>query len=483
MVKKGVSILLIVILTFSTISFASAVSEFNLTYDGDGNLVTGDGKYREYNEFNQLIRIYDGNDTNGDILETYIYHPTEDRILIKLNEYDGTSTPDGAVVYVNDNFDRKYDISGVPTSNDTYYAKDENGIVGEIKNGTKTFYHNDHLGSTSALTNSSGVLVENTFYAPYGEIIDGRQTTYRPYSGIGGSPVGLPMEGKGQSRYYYEGKEFSYLTDDYDFNFRKYSPELGIFTQPDSALSDVYDPQQLNRYAFERRNPYKYVDEDGKVGILAPLLIAAGVGAAIGGATYFLNNYRTGEKFSLKGFSAYVVGGAATATIGTAVTLAGGGLVALAGTGLATGVGSQALANVGTDKPVSEGLISAGILGGLSGGLASKFPLSRTWLIKYPSSYFTTKTGQTFISNIFVEQAFSSSSNLFTSNILSRSSQLDLAKNVGGCNPAYQSCAPTSRSSNRGSGGSSGRYYPSNPSRTGETIFGGGVCGVTASCP
>src|SRR3989344_886536 len=117
MVKRGISILLIAILTLSTISFASSSSEFNLTYDGNGNLVTGDGKYREYNEFNQLIRVYEGNDTNGDILETYVYHPTEDRILIKFNEYEGTSSPDGAVVYINDNFDRKYDISGVPTSN------------------------------------------------------------------------------------------------------------------------------------------------------------------------------------------------------------------------------------------------------------------------------------------------------------------------------------------------------------------------------
>ena len=265
MVKRGISILLIAILTLSTISFASAVSEFNLTYDGNGNLVTGDGKYREYNEFNQLIRVYEGNDTNGDILETYVYHPTEDRILIKFNEYEGTSSPDGAVVYINDNFDRKYDISGVPTSNDTYYAKDESGIVGEVKNGTKAFYHNDHLGSTSALTNSSGALTEETFYAPYGEIIGGRPTAYSTSSGgVSTRPIGLPMEGDGQSRYYYEGKEFSLLTDDYDFNFRKYDPELGIFTQPEQTFPDVYDPQQLNKYSFERRNPYKYVDPTGE---------------------------------------------------------------------------------------------------------------------------------------------------------------------------------------------------------------------------
>ena len=38
----------------------------NLTYDGNGNLITGDDKYRVYNEFNQLIGIYEGDNDNGD---------------------------------------------------------------------------------------------------------------------------------------------------------------------------------------------------------------------------------------------------------------------------------------------------------------------------------------------------------------------------------------------------------------------------------
>ncbi|MEK6953026.1 MAG: RHS repeat-associated core domain-containing protein [Nanoarchaeota archaeon] len=98
----------------------------------------------------------------------------------------------------------------------------------------------------SIVTNESGNVVEQTFYDPYGAILSG------------GS----------QSRYNYEGKEFSSVTEDYDYNFRKYNPEFGIFTQPDALIPNVYDPQSLNRYRFERNNPYKYVDEDGKFGVL-----------------------------------------------------------------------------------------------------------------------------------------------------------------------------------------------------------------------
>ncbi|MBR9703782.1 hypothetical protein GOV12_00080 [Candidatus Pacearchaeota archaeon] len=225
----------------------------NFTYDGNGNLITGDGKFREYNEFNQLIGVYEGNDSSGDLLEEYIWHPTEDRILLKKVHLDEMDGPEETIVYVNDNFVRRYDLEGIREINDTYYIKNGGQLLAEIEyNGTihtpifsevrKLYYHGDHLGSTSAITNESGDLIEQTFYDPYGKI-------------LGGGIV---------SRFDYEGKEFSSITEDYDFNFRKYNPELMIFTQPDSEVQNIYDPQNLNRYTFERNNPYKYVDPDGK---------------------------------------------------------------------------------------------------------------------------------------------------------------------------------------------------------------------------
>jgi hypothetical protein len=36
-----------------------------------------------------------------------------------------------------------------------------------------------------------------------------------------------------------------------------------MFTQPDSLIQNVYDPQSLNRYSFERNNPYKHTDPTG----------------------------------------------------------------------------------------------------------------------------------------------------------------------------------------------------------------------------
>lgn len=93
------------------------------------------------------------------------------------------------------------------------------------------------------------VIAENTTYEPYGSIVSGGAET----------------------RFDYEAKEYDSVVGDCDFHFRKYNQEWGLFTQPDTLLPNVYDPQQLNRYSFERNNPYNRVDPDGHV---APVIVA-----------------------------------------------------------------------------------------------------------------------------------------------------------------------------------------------------------------
>ena len=136
--------------------------------------------------------------------------------------------------YVDENFVRVVNSSG---SYDYTYVKHEGQLVAQLNpDGTTYFVHNDHLGSTSIVTNNSGSVIESTIYTPYGEILSGGET----------------------SRFDYTGKEYSSVVGDYDYNFRKMKSEWAIFTQPDSLLPNVYDPQQLNRYSYARNNPYKY---------------------------------------------------------------------------------------------------------------------------------------------------------------------------------------------------------------------------------
>src|SRR3989338_5409740 len=76
--------------------------ELNLQYDPVGNLVTGDGFYREYDGFNHLLRIRLGNTSIGNISEEFIWHPLQEKIFIK-QVYFNNGTFKEKVTYLNKN--------------------------------------------------------------------------------------------------------------------------------------------------------------------------------------------------------------------------------------------------------------------------------------------------------------------------------------------------------------------------------------------
>jgi uncharacterized protein RhaS with RHS repeats len=62
---------------------------------------------------------------------------------------------------------------------DTVYYYDQKDLVGrKDPDGKKFFYHPDHLGSTTLITNESGQVVEETVYEPYGQVLSGGNDRY-----------------------------------------------------------------------------------------------------------------------------------------------------------------------------------------------------------------------------------------------------------------------------------------------------------------
>jgi hypothetical protein len=60
--------------------------------------------------------------------------------------------------------------------------------------------------------------------------------------------------------------EYYGVCDNFSINYRIQRVYVIIIrnqTQPDTVIPNVYDPQSLNRYMFERGNPYKNKDETG----------------------------------------------------------------------------------------------------------------------------------------------------------------------------------------------------------------------------
>ncbi|MBT0664886.1 hypothetical protein KI809_11295 [Geobacter pelophilus] len=110
--------------------------------------------------------------------------------------------------------------------------------------GVKTyFYHPDHLGSTSIVTDAAGNQVESVHYDPFGETVQDNGTE--------------------KVLHKFTGQEQDYEVGLYNYGARLYDPEIGRFITPDSIVPDYTNPQSLNRYAYVRNNPMKFVDPTG----------------------------------------------------------------------------------------------------------------------------------------------------------------------------------------------------------------------------
>jgi RHS repeat-associated protein len=200
-------------------------------YDANGNLVTGDGRYYEYNDANQLSRVRQG-DKNGPVIAEYFYDSSGQRVK---------KIENGVVTYyIGKHYEKQ--VGGSNEGSTSYYfGEGGERVAKKDPGGNILYYHLDHLDGVNVVTDASGKEVSRTAYLPFGDVTAGSS---------------------GSDKYSYTGKEKD-KTDLYYFEARYNSPEFKHFTQADLAEPDYTDPQDLNRYSYVGNNPLSYVDYDG----------------------------------------------------------------------------------------------------------------------------------------------------------------------------------------------------------------------------
>jgi len=107
------------------------------------------------------------------------------------------------------------------------------------------FYHSDHLGSASFVTNAEGAVVQHLQYLPYGELFVSQRNTE-----------------EFDSRYKFTAKELDNETSYTYFGARYYDADLSSWLSVD-PLSDKYP--SLSPYIYSADNPVVLVDPNGKV--------------------------------------------------------------------------------------------------------------------------------------------------------------------------------------------------------------------------
>lgn len=107
------------------------------------------------------------------------------------------------------------------------------------------YYHPDHLGSSSYITNLDGEVVQHIEYVPFGEVfIEERNSIWN-------------------TPYLFNAKEFDEETGLYYYGARYYDPRLSLWMSTDPKQELHYD---INTYCYAFNNPILYIDPNGKDG-------------------------------------------------------------------------------------------------------------------------------------------------------------------------------------------------------------------------
>ncbi|MFA7061591.1 MAG: FG-GAP-like repeat-containing protein, partial [Pedobacter sp.] len=199
---------------------------------------TGSGRVFQYDD-NGNIK----NDGIRDIIYNYDNMPTSIGNVSFVYDGNGTRVKKTASGFSTVYIDKLYECSNGGSCAKYIFA-------GETRVALKTdskllYYHPDHQGSTSVVTDAAGNKAEDLAYFPFGET---RQES-----------------GTAAVNHMYTGQELDYETGLYNYNARIYDPDLGRFLTPDTIVPDPGNPQSLNRYSYVQNNPVNAIDPSGHV--------------------------------------------------------------------------------------------------------------------------------------------------------------------------------------------------------------------------
>ncbi len=211
--------------TANKLTVSAGEKAFNFSYDNNGNTVSENTRQYIYNQNQRLIKAMDG----SNVLSEYVYNGNGQRV----KKTSGTQ----CTIF-------HYDQSGLLIAESTStgaitseYVYLNGQPLAKIQDNNSYYYHNDHLGTPMMMTSSSGSVVWNGEFKPFGEQV----------SITGSVTNNLRLPGQ-----YYNsetGMHYNY--------FRDYKPEIGRYVE-----SDPIGIQKGNNHLFVYvgNNPVNRID-------------------------------------------------------------------------------------------------------------------------------------------------------------------------------------------------------------------------------
>ena len=147
-----------------------------------------------------------------------------------------------------------------------------NGLISDSRKEAKDsdtekrYYHYNHIGSTTAITDADGDLLYSFTYGTYGELTGIYDADGQKMAGeaAGQSSIRETLQAE-KLRFLYNGRYGVETGADglYYMRARYYNPQIKRFINRDIIDGSITDSQSLNKYSYVQGNPISLVDPFG----------------------------------------------------------------------------------------------------------------------------------------------------------------------------------------------------------------------------
>lgn len=352
-------------------------------YDTNGNMVTekrfagpgrlGGSRGQTYSSFNMPLTI----STNGRKSE-FAYGPEHQRIR------QISSAASGTTIYVNpgNSGELLYEMDERPDGSieQRNFISAGGQIVAMLKQVSTSrgatvqvrYLHRDNLGSTTAVTDASGAVIERLAYEPFGK----RRLP------VGADDPGGSLMAATTDRGFTNHEHMDELGLIH-MNGRTYDPSIGRFMSADSHVQEPEDLQSYNRYSYVLNNPLLYTDPSGyfsfrrlfkTAAIAVAAYFTAGYASSLYAATAATSTAAaTGAAAGTAAYGAAYASAYATAVSSTTAAVIGGAAGGFTAGFLGSGGSVEAGFRAAAGGAIGGALVGSGAFGRMMGGGVSGY--------------------------------------------------------------------------------------------------------------
>jgi len=218
------------VLNTNKLDSSAGEKSFTFNYDNNGNTTTENSRQYIYNQNQRLTRVTD----TETVLGEYVYNGSGQRV----KKY--TDNGNWCRIF---HYDKNGLLIAESSSSGTIkaeYIYINGQPLAKIEGDNIYYYHNDHLGTPMLMTDSSGQVVWNGEFLPFGEE--------------------LTISGSITNNLRFPGQYYDAETRLHQNWFRDYMVEMGRYLEGDPI---GIDKGENHLYAFANNNSVNYVDPSG----------------------------------------------------------------------------------------------------------------------------------------------------------------------------------------------------------------------------